>query len=640
MKKLLLITFAILFSTQIFAQARSNTSTEAHQSQVNKISCIGKASSEDVYYTAGEDGFIIRWDGSNEGEHFQISDVGIKLLAVAPNGNDIAVYESDGGSVNKVSIWDWKNLQRKKQIKFTDSITSLAFSAKGTYLIIGTATVDGAVFIKTGTWTEVSKIKANTSIVNYINTSDSEKTCAFYSPSGTLSYYNLLTGELKQKFSIIQGLNQTTMFNKNIFLAGVKDNCIYIINAFTGSSIASIPAQNPILLSNTSDYNLYYLEYDGRNTYELKMLESTEELKVSNPRIVKTLKGPRGSSAINVGSKTFTNVYFGGLNGSIYKTSTEPNTTTENMEEVTQHIYTKINSMTAQDNVFYFLTEDSIFSSSYDSGIVSKIAENTKGENELITYGEDNFILWSKDSRNTVLLLNKITKENTELFTPKSSLQNLRYSRINDKDYLLDVESNSSVNIYEFESNKLREIYSGTGVQDAVLAKNGNVYIAKSAATNPKVPLLQVNPETLETVPLRVSGNVCYGLCTDGTTIYGINLISDETGRATYTFSFNTSTNTYKNILRFTDEDSGAFTYLNGNNLYTNIGKNKLYNYNLTTKKNLSYNRTASMPKSVFQQGNRVVILNDNGSLSWCGTASSQILYDWYLKTDGNWYEY
>ena len=140
------------------------------------------------------------------------------MIAVSPNGNDIAIYASDGGSVNRVEVWDWKNLKRKFFKRYKDAITSLEFSSKGTYLIVGTATVDGAQFIRTQNWTIVDKIKANTSIVNYIQTSSTEKTCVFYSPVGTLSYFNMQTGQLKEKLNIIRGLNQVVLYNNNIFL--------------------------------------------------------------------------------------------------------------------------------------------------------------------------------------------------------------------------------------------------------------------------------------------------------------------------------------------------------------------------------------------------------------------------------------
>ena len=559
------------------------------------------------------------------------------MIAVSPNGNEIALYETDGGSINRITVWDWKTLSRKYLKKFSDSITSLTYSANGTYLIAGTATVDGAVFIRTQGWQMVDKIKENTGIVSYIHTSKTEKTCVFYSPSGTLSFYNLATGKLKQKMQIVKGLSQTVMYNENRYFAGVRDNTIYI--TFSGKTIASIPANNPIIISTDADYNLFYLENDGRSNYEVKMIESKEENLVSNPRLVKTLKGPRGSAVITTAIKDATNIYFGGRNGSVYQTEAEATITSSSMTELTEDTYSKIYGMAPAETDFYFLTSNSIYSSSYDTGIISKLS-STDGESEIISYKDNSVILWSQADKSPVKLLDLDKKTPKVLFTPKNNVQKVRLCTVEDKDYLIEIESNSVVNLYDIQEGTFREVYSGTGIQDAVYMNNKLIYIAKSAATNPQTPLLTVNPQTMETVPLSIKGNVTYALSTDGKTIYGLNIISDDTGRNTYVFSFNVYTKQMTNILKFAEEDAEAFTYLSGNNLFTNIGRNKVYCYNLSTKKRFSYNRSASIPKTICTNSRRAVILNSNGSISWCGTTDSKLLADWYLTKDDQWYEF
>ena len=631
---------AVFAFTALPLMADAHISTQSHQAQITSLRSVPVRSGNDFeYFTASDDGFLIKWNENNEGEHYQISDVGIKLIAVAPNGNYIAVYESDGGSVNKVSVWDWRTLTRKFMKKYRDSITSLEFSAKGTYLIVGTASVDGAEFFNTSNWSKINKIRANTSIVNYVHTSETEKTAVFYSPAGNLSYYNLVSGQLKEKFSVIQGLTQTVLYNDNKFLAGVKDNTIYVINAFKGTAVTSIKSSNPIILSTYKDSNLYYLEYDGKNNYDLKMLENLEGLKVSNPRLVKTFRGPRGSSAINTGVKNYTEILLGSKAGTVYKVDTDPSLSVTNMTEITQNTYSKIQDMCQAPTDFYFLTDKAIFKSSYDTGVVNKITA-TNGETNILNFDDNNVILWTRSSRKEVELVNLSTKAKTPLFTPTGNIQSLRTGKIGDKHYLIEIESNSIVNIYDFTNKSFNQVYSGTGVQDTVLCDNGNLYIAKSAASNPQVPLICINLETYETVPLALNGNVSFGLSTDGVLIYGIVLQVTDNVQTTFVYSFNTTTGKATNLLKFSEEDSEAFTYIYGNILYTNIGKNKLYCYNMTTKRNFAYNRSASIPKSVAQNGSRVVILNDNGSISWCGTSSQTLQADWYLTTDEQWYEF
>ena len=637
MKKYILILVLLFISFSLYSQSQSHISTQSHQAEVTQITPVSARGTDGSYYTASDDGFVIKWTFDGQGEHYQFSDVSIKLLAVAPGGNEIAIYETDGGSINRITVWDWKTLSRKYIKKFSDSITSLAYSSKGTYLIAGTATVDGAVFIKTAGWQIVDKIKENTGIVSYINTSKTEKTCVFYSPSGNLSFYDFITGKLKQKMQIVKGLTQTVMYNENRYFAGVRDNTIYV--TASGKTIASIPANNPIIISTEADYNLFYLENDGRSNYEIKMLESKEGNLVSNPRLVKSMKGPRGSAIITTAVKDATNIYFGGKNGAVYKTEAEATINTTNLTELTENTYSKIYDMAPSESDFYFLTTNAIFSSSYDTGVITKLA-STSGESNIISYKDNSVILWSFSEKTPVKLIDLDKKTTTVLFTPKNSVQKVRLCSVEDKDYLIEIESNSTVNLFDIQSGKLSEIYSGTGIQDAVYMNNKLVYIAKSAATNPQTPLLSVNPDTMETVPLNIKGNVTYALSTDGKTIYGLNIISDDTGKNTYVFSFNVYTKKMTNILRFTEEDPEAFTYLSGNTLFTNIGRNKVYCYNLSTKKRFAYNRSASIPKTICTNSKRAVILNSNGSISWCGTNDSKLLADWYLTKDEQWYEF
>ena len=637
MKKYILILALLFISFSLYSQSQSHISTQSHQAEVTQITPVSARGTDGSYYTASDDGFVIKWTFDGQGEHYQFSDVSIKLLAVAPGGNEIAIYETDGGSINRITVWDWKTLSRKYIKKFSDSITSLAYSSKGTYLIAGTATVDGAVFIKTAGWQIVDKIKENTGIVSYINTSKTEKTCVFYSPSGNLSFYDFITGKLKQKMQIVKGLTQTVMYNENRYFAGVRDNTIYV--TASGKTIASIPANNPIIISTEADYNLFYLENDGRSNYEIKMLESKEGNLVSNPRLVKSMKGPRGSAIITSAVKDATNIYFGGKNGAVYKTEAEATINTTNLTELTENTYSKIYDMAPSESDFYFLTTNAIFSSSYDTGVITKLA-STSGESNIISYKDNSVILWSFSEKTPVKLIDLDKKTTTVLFTPKNSVQKVRLCSVEDKDYLIEIESNSTVNLFDIQSGKLSEIYSGTGIQDAVYMNNKLVYIAKSAATNPQTPLLSVNPDTMETVPLSIKGNVTYALSTDGKTIYGLNIISDDTGKNTYVFSFNVYTKKMTNILRFTEEDPEAFTYLSGNTLFTNIGRNKVYCYNLSTKKRFAYNRSASIPKTICTNSKRAVILNSNGSISWCGTNDSKLLADWYLTKDEQWYEF
>ena len=74
--------------------------------------------------------------------------------------------------------------------------------------------------------------------------------------------------------------------------------------------------------------------------------------------------------------------------------------------------------------------------------------------------------------------------------------------------------------------------------------------------------------------------------------------------------------------------------------LYTNFGKDRIRSCHLSTNKTFMFNRSASIPIKVSQNAARVVTLNRDGSISWYNKDLSQVLEDWYLTRDGQWYAF
>ena len=86
---------------------------------------------------------------------------------------------------------------------------------------------------------------------------------------------------------------------------------------------------------------------------------------------------------------------------------------------LTDNMYDKIFDISQAGESFYFLTRNSVFKSSYDNSLVEKVASNSNQTN-MITYN-DNLILWSKNSRNAVQLVNIESQTVSNLFVPVSA---------------------------------------------------------------------------------------------------------------------------------------------------------------------------------------------------------------------------
>ena len=136
---LLFFSFIILFAN---ADINPVLSREKHFKSINTL-----IKTSNGYISSGDDGYVIEWDSSFTGKHYQLSPMEIKLAVKNPAKNELAIYETDGYSVYRLSVWNLDKYELKYSHRFTDSITFLNYSANGRYLITGTTAVDGLIFL-------------------------------------------------------------------------------------------------------------------------------------------------------------------------------------------------------------------------------------------------------------------------------------------------------------------------------------------------------------------------------------------------------------------------------------------------------------------------------------------------------------
>lgn len=637
MKKLVLSLLSVLLASSL-SFAQSHVTKQSHQSVITAIDKSSNKSADNTFFTASEDGFLINWNADGNGEHYQVSSLWVKNIACSPNGTDVAVYETDGAATNIITVWDWKKLTKKFQKKYNDTITSLSYSAKGTYLIVGTSSIEGAEFLKTSNYSVEDKLKEPTNIVNYIWTSDTEKTVAFYSTSGNFSIFNLQTGELKTKYSIYQGLSQTTMYGSNLF-TGVRDNNIYIFNVNKKKLITTLSSKSPIILSTKDDNELYYLEKESDGKYNLYSNNISETNVMAASSQIETIQLPKNASPITTAKKLGNTIVLAAKDGTVYKFEIQNLKGTTEISPLSENTYKQVLDIKSGTNTneFLILADNEILKANYTSGTVEFVIDTQKQKNFLCY--NNNIILWSNDTMNNVIMIDLETKKKTNLFTPGYHVQNIRLCSDGTKDYLVEIESKGIVNIYDFETKKYKEVYTGTGIQDAVIAANGYLYIAKTSSTYPYTPLLKVNLKTFETAPTKFEGSIAYALnlSSDGKAIYGIMFNSDENDKNTYVFNYDPVNDKTSNILLFQEEDTSAFTYVKDTTLFTNIGQSTIFSYDVKKNKKTLFKRSASIPVKVVQNGDYILILNSNGSVTWANNKKKKLIADSYLTKDNGW---
>ncbi len=630
-KKITYITLIFLLS--LSAYAKTQVSTQPHEGAITSIA-IGTSAGKKVIYTGSDDGFLIRWTEDGQGEHFQISDDSIKMIAVHPNGNDIAVYETDGLTVNRLSVWNWQSLSKKFSSKRLDTaITSLDYTSRGSQIMVGQANIKGIIFIDSTKGTILSnKVKETAGTVVFSQTSTSENSSVMYSSLGYLIYTNLRNGTRKASFNIERNLQDPVIFNNDVLFAGVINNVIHIFDSTTGDSLASIKASNPIITTTKDDTNLYYFETSGKNA-TLKMIEVKDGELSQDSIIIKTFSFDSWDTPTSA-IKDKNMIYIGMQSGELYSVNVNPETETVAALKITHKIFDKIYDINEFNGEFYFLSETSVFKSAYNTKNITSLAGNP-GYTNMIT-SENTVYLWSKSTKKPVVKIDLSNGTQSTLFTPENPIEILKLQ----ENKLLYIEGSNRVSFYNTENNEPTPIYTGTGIEDALIYKN-DVFIAKAAATNPRSALIQVNINTKETIPININSEVVFSLTENQTStgpFFGASIVEENGGNTTTkVFSYNPTTKAYSIVLSLADEDTDAFTYLKNGTLYTNIGKTQVYTVTIAQKKLVRMDQSSSLPVKVIGNNASLTVLNKDGSLTWYNAQSKNMLENWYITIDGEW---
>lgn len=652
-----LLTLSLFTIPTVEAIAQARSSTQGHDGKVNTIVTAETTSNKDSsFYSTDGNGFIVKWSADGMGDHYQISNYKIELLAKNPNSGNIAIYETDGYSKYRVSVIDWRSFSRKYTKYFQTPVTAINFSEKGSYLLVGTADVGSTYIYDANTGRLRKQLSDAPGMVSLIKSSPTEKNLMLYSSAGNIVYYETSTYKVKQKVNAEKNLKQTILFGTgnriNCFVAGVKDNFIYILNSMNGKTIGRFSATKPFICTSKDpkEEGLYFISSSGKkmnlqlidNTM-LDTMISTKTNKIDNPippRQINSFSALTGGEVFTSVQKNREKIIIGTTKGNIYSLSPSEEIEFDSLTPITENMYEKIYDISSGTQNFYMLTNNGLFKSSFEKKQIAKISVNP-GYTNIEKFGEK-VLFWSKNSSKSVQV---IDLENTDagistIFTPNGNLNSLHI--YNDK--VVTVQGHSNVLVYDINSGSNIYSYTGTSIEDAILVNETDLYIAKTKISVTDSPLMYINLITKETVSIDIDAQVAYSLSynPDRSTndFYGVLITYKGSESVTSIFDYNLSSKSMKTVFSTSDENSDVFTYLHNDIIYSNIGNSQLYSINLSSKRTTLYRRSASIPAKIQATQDRLAVLNRDGSISWYNTNMQSVLSDWYMAVDGSWYEF
>jgi hypothetical protein len=600
------------------------------------VTALGQVPGTDSFFSAGKDGFLVLHGESGNDETWQVSDIPLSKIAVHPDGNRIAIYESDGFSVHRVSVWDWKKRTRLYAKRFRDSITSLSWSAKGTWLLAGNTSVDGLTILEADSGKPVKVFRNDPGIVTLAVTGASESSMITFGPSGRILYTDIASGSTKAAYDGEQDLDSPALLRNNLGIAGYHDGAMVLVDATSGKTISSQDSGLAVMATSITDREPVWFESTKASQWVLRSGASGTS-PFSTP----------DSTPITSALRLSDRIAFGTASG---KLCTIPAyaigaTAVPAPSLIMDQGIQSIDDIASDGSRLFILSKGSLFISS-GPGSVPVFAFAGMQANRFAIAG-DSLVFWSNDSANPVVASGFDGDDKRTLYETKEGIRSLNVSGSSPEGTKISlVEGTSKAVVIDIASGQTTFSYAGAGLQDAVLVDGNRLVVSRSSTSRAPAPVLLINIATEETVPLQIPGELCYGLkaiAPGGKKLAGF-FIKDGTTASTELVSFALDSGLFAAVAvrteaSYADEDLGASLLVDGDLMLTNLGKGSIVAIGGLDKRTSKFQRGYALPVKSAAMDQFVVTLNHDGSLTWFDRKNPSILSSASITSEGFWLE-
>lgn len=618
--------------TPVFTPVSSPEITESRTTVVHlgPVQSLAAVQGTNIFFSAGKDGFVTCHNPEQSDETWQISDISLNILAVHPDGNLIAFYESDGFSIHRISVWDWKNKKRLYAKRFRDSVISLSWSAKGTYLMIGNTSLEGITILEGSSASVQSFFTVSPGIVSLSITGSTETNMITYGPSGRILYTDITTQKERANYSGEQDLSSPVLLNNNLFIAGYKENAVFLIDATSGKTISTYATGKPVMATGISDTKPVWFEENETGDWILRSgLISSPGFRTPD------------NSTITTAISFENSIVFGTASGMIYSIEKKSdNSSAPLASALVENTHQIIDDIASDGSRLFFLSAGSVFISS-GPGKAPVFAFDGLAANRLIIM-KDSLICWSTNRSEPVLRISFDGETRKLLYQPKEGIRSISITG----DKIAIIEGNSLASVLDTATEAVSFNYSGAGLQDAILISSDRLVVSKSSTLRSPYPLILINTSTGETVPLPVTGELCFGIKqseNDFKILNGFIVrsgLSSSTELVTILLDLQTVGSTaVKTEAIYADEDLVASVLVDGDHIITNLGKNSLVEIKMIDGNQEFFERGYALPLKPCVMDQFLVSLNYDGSLTWFNRFTHELVLSSSMTTKGMWKE-
>ena len=579
------------------------------------VAAVADSSVTRSFFAAGKDGFMTRFSyGTMKPETWQVSTMPIKRIAAHPKKALVAVYETDGFSVHKISLWDW---QTKKQLyakRFSSSILSLSWSAQGTYLFIGTASTEGITILDASG--KIKKVYPRPpGIVLLAATGPSEKSIVTYGETGRLVYADIAKKSILTQYETEDRLESPELIKNYTQIIGYKNGNVVVVKAASGEVLANYPARSALFAGKITDSLPVWIEKgEARRTWHLCQGDK------KSPAF--SLPHP---AAITAARHVDAAVVIGTDDGRLYRL-VQNSDATISLTELNIDASIQVRDICTKDSKIYLLSGSTLYAAASPVDKPEPVIQSVSGE-RCTVYG-NGFLFWSAE-KNAPLYYAEEGQTPAILYRPRERLNSVSVYN----DTIAVVRAFSGLVLLDGKSGAPLFTYQAAGLQDAVQVDGTFVLITKSTGGVIRQPLLLIDIRTGETIPLNMEGDIAFSVRANNKVKNTFSCFRLKTEKSEQTDLMTMKIDTahparsnFNAALSYNDEDLQAALYDDGYAVLTTLGKNQLTYYDKKRRATRQLPRDYALSRKALMTDTYIVSVNYDGSLSWFNRRTIQLL--------------
>jgi len=604
------------------------------------------SSANNKLFSCDNKGTLMVWDIAKKTltKKLQISYLQIRNMVVNFDGTRVAIVETDTISSFKLSVWDLQSNNKLFSHKMEELPLFIKFSPKGSYVVYSNTDWNSLTFLDSEKGYEVPLMFDDYGIVSSTFITGSEKTLMFYSPSGTIQYWNLLNGEIKtEPIRTRKDLSSIEMTEDGAFMTASDNNNLYLISLRSGKTLSSIKTSGIISSSIINKTKDLVLLQKNNNKYKINIWKIITTQGTESLKPLKTIELP---SNIVPGSG-FTiidnSIYLSGNQGQIISI----NISTQKTNIFSENIMADISDLKILNGILMLATDTNIFTLKTDilnnTGTIEEkpVVEvesyvNPFLEETGIVSDNNNFYIYPKSETK-----GEFKKFNNGLFTTfntnfSSPIISAEY---NDGKFIT-LEKDGSCQIVNSYTGEQIFRYSSFGINSIESVFGNNLIAGRNRTTFLKSPLLHINPASEEVVPIKESNIIIFKMDYDNITrtLYTLGFEERKSGLLTVLKSHTGSAwELTDTIMTYPGEDqAGSFIVDESKSrIYLSIGNSGLIMYGWNGFTDME--TTNHIPKTLYVNKDILVSLNTDSSLSFWNTLNGKLLLNFYLLKNGEW---